>query len=100
MKFIVKSDFRKTPGIEVESGADPENPAHIPMGAIITIGKEGEIENLSGQEVKLVAQLNAANRIADANDPKAVKWVNDQVAAERKRIAGIDKAKTDAGLRK
>lgn len=92
MRFIVKSDFRKTPGVETEGAL--LHPDHIHTGCYINIGKAATIEELaaeSTQSVMLVAQLNAANRICDASDPKAVKWVEGLVAAEKKRQAVIEK---------
>lgn len=116
MKFIVKSDFYRTPQLaEVEIGGaakiekngkpvlidgkaieldiEPPHANHFHTGAIIELGKsanESELQTTrtdNAETKKLIAQLRYCGRIGDAADKDVVSRVVDDVIATKTREA-------------
>lgn len=85
MKLIALHNFLNTHELEVST--DGEKTTHeklIPKGAIIYIGEKLEFAKLKASDKELVALLNHAHCIGDANDEKLVKRIQNEVAQEKK----------------
>ena len=100
MKFIALRDFLKVPKMEklIELGDQARHPKMIHKGAIFDIGKATKMEKLDLAEKELVAQLILARCIGDAGDPKTVKAVQDEIAADALREE--NRARRDAETQK
>jgi len=91
MNLVATSNFRNT-SPEVIDVTDPLHPNHIHKGARIQIGGDKLIDQLTAGQKRLVAELNAAGRIVDADKQKDdVKRIDAEVIAEKKQ-ADAEKA--------
>ena len=81
MKLIATSDFRNTHKFNIPGAADP---MHVHKGAIF------EVDETDPAKAQVLAQLNGAGRIVDVdNQPAAVKKIQAEVEAEKKKAAKI-----------
>lgn len=103
MKWIVKSDFYRTPELEdvqvVDAckGAKKEqlHANHFSIGQVIELGKmtnESELQTGKDPQKTLIAQLRYSGRIGDASDKDVVKRVEQDVDTANKRAATLAKA--------
>jgi hypothetical protein len=100
MQFIALRDFAKVPLIakHIDLGDQTRHPNAIHKGAVFNIGKRDKFKELQQEEKELVAQLILARCIADAGDPKIVKAVQDEIAADALRDE--NRARRDADAQK
>jgi hypothetical protein len=100
MQFIALRDFLKVPLMDkmIDLGEQAKHPKMIHKGAIFDIGKRDKMKDLQQNEKELVAQLVLARCIADAGDPKIVKAVQDEIAADALRDE--NRARRDADAQK
>lgn len=100
MKWIVKRDFFRVPACadikitEACAGASVESPHanQIQKGGIFEMGdwkNEAEFQKPAKMtpEKKLLLQLRVAGCIGDASDTEITKRIQDEIAAEKKRLA-------------
>ncbi len=80
MKLIALRDFRN-PNPKLIKPTDAIHEDHIHKGARFEID-----ENAKGND-ELIAQLNAANAIGDADDEKTCRAIDKEVALEKKKAA-------------
>lgn len=95
MQLIALRDIYRTPSmgdIQIEGQL---NERHIHKGAVFSIGTADSLKKLLPEERLLVAQLVVSKAVGDATDPKVVKAVQDELAAEKRREASL--ARLDAG---
>ncbi len=97
MRFIALRNFRN-PGRAIDLGDDALHDDHVHKGAIFAIGEDELVEEdavgfkrLNKNQQMLVAQLNAANCIGNAANPKVVAAVKRELADEAKAAAELKK---------
>lgn len=93
MKLVAASDFRNTANLEIE---DALHPAHVHKGARFTIGAELPVEKLNAGDKRLLAELNAAGRVVEASNTKAVEQIDAEVKTEEARLKKLAKAEKAA----
>ena len=87
MKLVAASNFRNTvpAKIEIEGAL---HPLHVHKGARFTIGGDMPFEKLTASDRQLVAGLNIAGRIVDADSqPDKVRQIDREVADAAKVTA-------------
>lgn len=96
MKLIALKDFRNVPALSLEI-KDALHPLHVHKGATFELGKGDTLKDCSKPDQELLAHLNLAGCIGDANDEAVVKAVKAEVAADKKREEAAAKANAAAG---
>ena len=91
MKLIAKRDLRNTLGDRVRIQGETKHPLQICRGTVFEIGTGEDIKKLPTEERQLVAQLFVTGSVAEANDPAAVKAIQEEIAVEEKREAARTK---------
>lgn len=72
--------------LEIEN---PANARHIHKGATFSIGTAKNLKELPRDDRMLAAELIASGAVGDATDPKVVKTVQDEIAAEESRQSNL-----------
>ena len=97
MKFVVATDFLNVPALGLDPVEGAPNDNHIPKGARIEIGDGEDLSAMPVKDQQNIANLFHAGRIVSSDNVKAIKLIDAEVAAEKKRMAKLaDDAKKPA----
>lgn len=89
MKVIALKHFANNIGLELK---DAIHPRHVEKGTLLEIGGDKPTK----EEKILLAQLQCAGCIGDANDASLVKRVNAEIAAEARREQNVSRINSAA----
>lgn len=105
MRLIAKKHFYRSVAFDgIDFGKQP-HPEQVAKGTVFTIGGSKKLEDktLPNRDKELIAQLILSGSVADADNPAAVKAVQDELDIEARRevnAAVLDQAATNAGIAK